>query len=170
MGFVDRERWAEELTDEVKGLLEDGVALMGGNYERQLKHSNRSEPWPGAVLQAVPLAEAQQPREPAKVMPIADATEIALAHVLIDKGDTTRAEERLRPLAERGNPHAALLLGMLLRDGNRLADAADWLGRAAEAGSAEALTPLGLLLHELGRLDEAEAVLRRAAGAEGPDN
>jgi hypothetical protein len=143
IGFADRERWAEELTDEVKGLLEDGVALMGGNYERQLEHSTRSESWPGAVLQAIPLAEAQQPHEPAHVMPIADATEIALTHVLIDKGDTTSAEERLRPLAERGNPHAALLLGMLLRDGNDSADAADWLGRAAEAGLAEALTHSG---------------------------
>lgn len=163
VGMAERDRWEAELTKEIKDLLDAGVVLFGGTYVRKLVSPGRTEPWPGYVLRAIPLEEAQrQSKSKPEHMSGGHATTIALAQVLIDKGDLDGAAARLSPIAESGNGHAMLLLGMVLRDQGDSDQAAAMLRRAAEAGRPEALTPLGMVLSDLGRLEEAEEVLTKA--------
>ncbi len=162
LGFVEREEFAEQIGTQMTQLLDEGVVLLGGSYDRGITTARGREPWPGAVIKATPIPpkDTQQAEQP---MSVEDATAIALAQVRIDKAELGPAEQGLRPLAAAGNGHALLLLGMLLRDQKRLYEAAEALQKAADIGRNEALTPLGLCLRDLGRLDEAEAVLLQAA-------
>jgi TIR domain/Tetratricopeptide repeat len=168
LGMAERDRWEDELSGTIRGLLDERVVLLGGTYVRHLVSPGRTEPWPGFVIRAVPLEDAQRLSQ-SRPRPMSNehATAIALAQVLIDKGDWEGAEARLRPIAEHGNGHAMLLLGMVLRDQGKNREAAAMLQRAADAGRDEALTPLGMVLRDLGQLDEAEEVLTRALGRQG---
>ena len=162
LSFVDREDLSQQLGDEITQLLDAGVVLMGGPYDRGLTGPHGRESWQGAVLKATPIPkqDAAMRETPTSAE---DATAIALAQVRIDKGDVDAAEAGLRPVAAGGNGHALLLLGMLLRDRGRLDEAAEILRQAVHTGRTDALTPLGLCLSDLGELDEAEAVLVQAA-------
>lgn len=162
LGFVEREEFAEQIGMQMTQLLDEGVVLLGGSYDRGITSARGREPWPGAVIKATPIPpkDTQRAEQP---MSVEDATAIALAQVRIDKAEFGPAEQGLRPLAAAGNGHALLLLGTLLRDQERLDEAAEALQKAADIGRNEALTPLGLCLRDLGRLDEAEAVLLQAA-------
>ncbi len=112
LSLVARDVWEERLSEEIKQLLDAGVVLLGGRYVRKLESPGQSEPWPGAVIRVIPLAGAQgfAPATSGR-MSASHAAAIALAQVLIDKGDKERAEAQLRPVAEAGNSHAQLLLG-----------------------------------------------------------
>ena len=162
LSFVDRENFSQELSDEMTQLLDAGIVLMGGSYDRGITGPQGHESWRGAVIKATPIPKKDAARRETPMSP-EDATAIALAQVRIDKGDFEAAEVGLRPVAAAGNGHALLLLGMLLRDRGRLDDAAEMLRRAVDVGRQDALTPLGLCLSDLGELDEAEAVLVQAA-------
>jgi hypothetical protein len=120
-----------------------------------LMASSAHEPGPDATSEPVAI--------PVTIMTTGDATLIALARVLIDKGDLASAELHLTRVAAHGNGHGMLLLGMLLHETNRNEEAVSMLRASVAAGRREALTPLGLVLHALGRLDEAESVLAEAS-------
>lgn len=116
------------------------------------------------VVQAVPTSRSsrvENPDDPGMSNRV--AARIALAQVLVDKGDSLAAEAYLREAVEMGDSHAAMLLGMVLKDLGRADESVALLTQSVEAGRMEALTPLGMVLHDLGRLQEAEEVLRRAA-------
>ncbi len=116
------------------------------------------------MVQAVPVSDSTSSvDQSAQEMSSKTAAMIALARVLLDKGDVLAAETYLRQAVDAGDSHAMALLGMALGERGRREESADLLQQAVEAGQREALAPLGLVLHELGRLDEAEQVLRRAA-------
>jgi tetratricopeptide (TPR) repeat protein len=120
----------------------------------------------GSAGKTEPAVNREKAARSSAAMTTEDATMIALAQVLIDKGDFAAAEQRLRQVVDRGNGHGMVLLGMILHDAGRDEEAVAMLRRAVAAGRREALTPLGLALHALGRLNEAESVLAEAAAQE----
>jgi TIR domain/Tetratricopeptide repeat len=163
IGLAQRDELEEDLSQRIQALVDAGVAIVAGPYARSLRSESRVERWPGLILRAIPLDEPRsQPTASGGTMSSQDATTLALAQVLVDKGDLPAAEAQLRPIADRGNTHAMLLLGLVLRDRRNLAEAADVLREAADAGRVDGLATLGMVLRDLGKLDEAEAVLRRA--------
>jgi tetratricopeptide (TPR) repeat protein len=161
LSFVQREEYAEQLTRQITELLDAGIVLMGGSYDRGISSPEGQDSWRGAVIKAS-LIPAKSEEQAAPTMSVEAASALALAQVRIDKGEFGPAEEGLQPLAAAGNGHALLVLGTLLRDQGRLDEAAETLRKAVDAGRDEALTPLGMCLRELGQLDEAESVLVRA--------
>ena len=143
-GYAQRDELADQFSDQLRMLLDAGVVLLGGTYKRTLQSPQGDEPWPGAVIRAVPLDQVRRSAKPAPgTMSSEDATLLALAQVQLDRGNDEGAEQQLRPLAERGNSHAMLLLGMVLRDRGGLDEAAEMLTRAADAGRSEARTQFG---------------------------
>jgi hypothetical protein len=57
--LVDRDRLEEEMSGRLVHLLDQGVAVLGGTYARTLRGPSGSEGWPGAVVRAILLTEAQ---------------------------------------------------------------------------------------------------------------
>lgn len=87
-------------------------------------------------------------------------------------GDTGRAVEIWRPLAEKGDADAAFNLGQAYRLGKGvpldLARSQTWLERAARKGHADAAATLGLLLFQNGNRVAAMRWLNAAADAGEP--
>ena len=68
-----------------------------------------------------------------------------------------------RPLAEQGDAHATVDLGVVLELAGRREEAEDWLRQAAEQGNTDGMAFLGVVLELAGRREEAEDWLRQAA-------
>jgi hypothetical protein len=115
-GHAQRDELADQFSDQLRMLLDAGVVILGGTYKRTLHSPQGDEPWPGAAIRAVPLEQVQSSRPAQRRMSSEDATLLGLAQVHVDRGNNEDAEHQLRPVAQRGNSHAMLLLGMVLRD------------------------------------------------------
>jgi len=79
----------------------------------------------------------------------ADSFDLGLAFTAFSAGQYQAALDRLRPLVERGNPEAQLLLGHMYEEGLGVnqdsAQAVSWFRKSAEQGHAPAQSALGMM-------------------------
>lgn len=91
------------------------------------------------------------------LLTLACATHVSAADFQVgvsayERGNYSTALEEIRPLADRGEPEAQALLGMMYKLGHGVAEdhaqAAKWFEAAAEQGFAEAQHNLGVMYEE----------------------
>jgi hypothetical protein len=58
--FVQRDELEMDFTQRLSALLDQGIVVLGGSYERTLRSPAGVERWPGAALRAIELSEAQR--------------------------------------------------------------------------------------------------------------
>ncbi len=160
-------QFSPTLADRLGALTANGIDHVSDQLSRALKVADARPSASSAterVVQSVPDPDSAPPAsQSSPETSDKTAAMIALARVLLDKGDVLAAETYLRQAVDAGDSHAMALLGVVVGEHGRREESANLLRQAVDAGRTEALAPLGLVLHELGQLDEAEEVLRKAA-------
>jgi hypothetical protein len=104
--------------------------------------------WPATpTKREPPLPETQS--EPTTPIPAQSAQTYEDVSVAVNRGDYHTALRIVRPLADRGNPKAQRLLGLMYQEGYGLqrdyAEAMKWSRRAADRGDPWAQMAVGLM-------------------------
>ena len=101
--------------------------------------------------------------------PVRSRHAVALARLLLERGESEAARDALRPAAEASGTDTALLFAVLLEELGDLEGAEVAYREAAERGIGIAAFKLGRLLEAQGRREEAERAFAAAEALEGAE-